>query len=94
MELMIGFYVHHKNRARDDNNLYIGVKITDPSTPRLNIHLDCDKNGLFYGSDNLLITFANNTVEQVLLRDAEAAIGAQDYVETQKSYFSRFGQNI
>ncbi|MDJ1506455.1 carbohydrate-binding domain-containing protein [Xanthocytophaga agilis] len=71
------YYEHpeHKDRtelrlAFDEAFLYVGIKTGLAITGELHLFLDCNNDGLFYGEDNLHIIFDNNTIKQVILRDA------------------------
>lgn len=93
------YYDHPADVARcglylgwDANFLYVGVSVGSTSAGRVRVHLDANADGLFHGPDNLEIVTNGSQVEQVILRDAAAATGDADYVESQlptRNYFVR-----
>jgi hypothetical protein len=57
--------------AYTENNLYVGVNI--PSGLRtIQIFIDANNDGFFYGNDNIQVRLVGNTITEVTLRDVTA----------------------
>ncbi len=84
-----GLYYHDKPQDMprtklrlgwDDDHLFVGVVVGNPSAGRIRVHLDCDADGFFHGPDNLEIILDGEVIEDIILRDADAVTGQGDHV--------------